>query len=379
MSFLPNRANAKIFRSFGAVTRKAGGGASDVVAPIISGESYNTTTDTLTLTVSEPVTLYALHNASATPLTAAAIQAGAEVTEVLPAGEAFIDWDDSAWGAGTWYLHIAVRDAGGNTDTATPFSHVIAAPYVANAVRFNGTNTWLSQTGMTTPTASMQGTFGMCFRVPANWPAGSDYIVNFRKAGTTSRFSIRGNRNSDGITLNSGRLSISVRNDADSADGYFVLGDFAVPTDQWVSLALTYDSTQAVTADRWKCYTANGSGAWSVPSTAFAPALPLNMIAGATASCVVGAEELTGVYFFPAWDLSYLYYAPGTLVDLTDSAVREKFRATNAGRLADGSGISGAAPFIYLDDVTATFQVNKGSGGGFTENGTLTTSPGPLP
>ena len=107
---------------------RAAGGASDVTAPVISGESYNTTTDTLTLTVSEAVTLYALHNASATPLTAAAIQAGAEVTQAIAAGLGYISWDDSLWGAGTWYLHIAVRDAAGNTAVGTPVQHIIAAP-----------------------------------------------------------------------------------------------------------------------------------------------------------------------------------------------------------------------------------------------------------
>lgn len=97
-------------------------------APEISGESYDPVADKLTLNVSEPVTLYALHNASATPLTAAAIESGAEVTQALAAGIGYVDWNDYLWGAGTWYLHVAVEDADGLTDTITPIEHIRPIP-----------------------------------------------------------------------------------------------------------------------------------------------------------------------------------------------------------------------------------------------------------
>ena len=97
-------------------------------APVISGETYDPVADKLTLTVSEPVTLYALHNASATPLTAAAIKSGAEVTQALAAGVGYIDWNDDSWGAGTWYLHVAVEDADGLTDTIAPIEHIKPIP-----------------------------------------------------------------------------------------------------------------------------------------------------------------------------------------------------------------------------------------------------------
>ena len=109
------------------VGRYAAGGG-DTTDPVVSDVSYDTGTDTLTLTVDEPVTLYALHNASATPLDAATIEAGAEVTQALAAGIGYVDWDDSAWGAGTWYLHVVVKDAAGNSTVLTPIEHIIAAP-----------------------------------------------------------------------------------------------------------------------------------------------------------------------------------------------------------------------------------------------------------
>lgn len=364
----------------GGVRAAAGGGAPDITAPIVASVVYAAgPPTTITFNVNEACTLYALRNASAAPLTGAAIQAGAEVTQAIAAGDGYISWDDSGWAAGTWYLHPAFRDAAGNFTTIAPIAHVIAAAFVSNAVLFDGTNDWLSAAGMATPVASTGGTFAMGFRIPSPWPAGSAYNINFRKAGSSSRFSVRLNRNSDGVTLSSGRLSLSVFNDAGSADGYYVLGDFAVTADQWCSFVVTYDSTQAVAADRWKAKIAHGAGAFTTPATAFSPALPLNMIVGATADCVIGAETLGGLYKSPAWDLSYVYYAPGQIANLADTPTLEKFRASSSGRGADGSGPTGSQPFIFLQGATATFETNLGTGGGFTENGALTTSAGPLP
>ncbi len=97
-------------------------------APIVTGEDYDPDTDTLTFTVDEPVTLYALHNASATPLSAATIKAGAEITQALAAGIGYVDWVDDLWGAGTWYLHVMVEDADGLSTVLTPIQHVKPIP-----------------------------------------------------------------------------------------------------------------------------------------------------------------------------------------------------------------------------------------------------------
>jgi hypothetical protein len=42
---------------------------------------------------------------------------------------------------------------------------------------------------------------------------------------------------------------------------------------------------------------------------------------------------------------------------------------------ADGSTPTGTAPIIFLSGATSSWETNKGSGGGFTENGGLTQSP----
>lgn len=118
--------------------RLGSGRGADTTAPVASSVSYDTGTDTLTLTVAEACTLYALHNSSSTPLSAAAIQSGAEVTQALASGIGYITWDDAAWGAGTWYLHICLKDAAGNTSVLTPIEHVIPIP--------GFTETWSSYT-----------------------------------------------------------------------------------------------------------------------------------------------------------------------------------------------------------------------------------------
>jgi len=79
-------------------------------------------------------------------------------------------------------------------------------------------------------------------------------------------------------------------------------------------------------------------------------------------------------------DMSDLWFDT-SYIDLSVEANRRKF-ITAAGKPAflgfDGSRPTGAAPLVFLSGATADWHTNKGSGGGFTENGALTdaaTSP----
>lgn len=81
-------------------------------------------------------------------------------------------------------------------------------------------------------------------------------------------------------------------------------------------------------------------------------------------------------------DLAEFYIAPGQFLDLSVQANRRKFR-DGAGKPvslgATGSTPTGIAPafFHHLDDgeAPANFGINRGSGGGMTVTGTITTSP----
>ena len=75
--------------------------------------------------------------------------------------------------------------------------------------------------------------------------------------------------------------------------------------------------------------------------------------------------------------IAELWFAPGVYIDLSVEENRRKFitdalRPANLG--SDGSTPTGSAPLIYLSGATSSWHTNKGTGGGFTENGDLTDS-----
>lgn len=67
-------------------------------------------------------------------------------------------------------------------------------------------------------------------------------------------------------------------------------------------------------------------------------------------------------------------------LDLTSSANRNKFylngRPVDLG--ADGSAPTGSSPVLFFSGATDSWHVNKGTGGGFTEVGTLADGTGPV-
>ena len=74
-------------------------------------------------------------------------------------------------------------------------------------------------------------------------------------------------------------------------------------------------------------------------------------------------------------DIADFYINFGEYLDLTSTANRRKFidgdgKPVDLG--SDGSEPTGTAPKIFLSGDTATWHTNKGGGGGFTESGALT-------
>jgi hypothetical protein len=93
-----------------------------------------------------------------------------------------------------------------------------------------------------------------------------------------------------------------------------------------------------------------------------------NVIVGAQSAA--GASKLDG-------DLSEVYINHAASLDLSIEANRRKFisatlKPVNLG--ATGSLPTGTAPIMFFSGATASWETNKGSGGGFTENGALTTA-----
>ena len=76
--------------------------------------------------------------------------------------------------------------------------------------------------------------------------------------------------------------------------------------------------------------------------------------------------------------LAELWYAPGVYLDLSKESNRRKF-ISSAGKpvdlSADGSTPLGYSPLVFLSGYFGTWHTNKGTGGGFTESGTITEAP----
>jgi hypothetical protein len=101
--------------------RRSGGGGADTTPPEITNVAADPE-DGVSFDLSEPGTVYMLRNTSATPLTGAAIKAGAEDDWPAVEGANDLEIDDSAWDPDTYYLHFAAEDAAGNI---TPFGSVV--------------------------------------------------------------------------------------------------------------------------------------------------------------------------------------------------------------------------------------------------------------
>jgi hypothetical protein len=98
-----------------------------------------------------------------------------------------------------------------------------------------------------------------------------------------------------------------------------------------------------------------------------------NMASFVTSNWYIG-QYINGSLKFNG-DLAQFYFLMGTRIDLTNSANLAKF-ITVGGDPVDMGGTgtipSGGTPIIFLNNTFGTFQNNLGSGGNFTENGTLT-------
>lgn len=80
-------------------------------------------------------------------------------------------------------------------------------------------------------------------------------------------------------------------------------------------------------------------------------------------------------------DVADLWFSPSTYLDLSIEANRRKFISAE-GKPVDlgptGALPTGSPPIVFLSGAVDSWHVNKGTGGGFTENGALTaasTSP----
>jgi hypothetical protein len=95
--------------------------------------------------------------------------------------------------------------------------------------------------------------------------------------------------------------------------------------------------------------------------------------------CGVGGRGSDGNALISA-DMADLWYAPGVYIDFSVEMNRRKFISA-AGKPVDlgssGQRPTGSAPLVLLSGATEGWHINKGTGGGFIENGALTTATPP--
>jgi hypothetical protein len=124
----------------------------------------------------------------------------------------------------------------------------------------------------------------------------------------------------------------------------------------------------------WLRYIKEDAGAWATMTAQGTPTITADGIVGALDSMTLGASTTAGTTKLQNWYAAEVIFAPGVFLDLTNSVVLDSLLPT-VGKGSDGSGPFGSAPYLYLSGDTATWHVNKGSGGGLTEGGALTTAP----
>lgn len=242
----------------------------------------------------------------------------------------------------------------------------ILGGFSANAVTFDGTNDYLTKSG------NLTGISGTREGIVSFWIYISEASLNDtptilyigRPADFNPIFQV--NLLSDGrvsiFGYESGGANVRLAARTSALD--------AITVDEWNHVLIAFDLTnssnrgfyingEAVTVSPWITYT-NAVIAYEQ--------LPANTNAiGANAHQSYSVKlngDLADVYFDTVYQ------------DITDSAVREKFirNGRPVKRDSDGGYLGANIPKVWLSGRTDDWHTNKGTGGGFTENGTLTTS-----
>lgn len=231
-------------------------------------------------------------------------------------------------------------------------------PFIANAVNFDGTNDWLTRGGGLTgavdnDTALISLWFNMGGGDGAQhgfiWGLTASHLRVHRQATNDILIQLESGA---GVTIwafltdetflaAGGWNHLLVAVDIAAAKRQIYINDAAAPIHSVTENAGDIDWTQAD---------------WSIG-----------------AKSAIGANKLNG-------DLAEVYMT-NEFLDISIEANRRKFITAALKPIdlgADGSDPTGTAPLVYESGATASWHTNKGSGGGFTENGALTdaaTSP----
>lgn len=233
--------------------------------------------------------------------------------------------------------------------------------YAANAVSFDGTNDYLQHNpAMTGVVDGNKGTTSFWFKlgiVPATdlkiMRNSSSRILIQYDSSNGGEIRIWGEDSANINLLDLG--TVSLNNDTSGWHHVMASWDLSDPGKRHIYL----DGVADMEMVSWTGHT-NGSIQYSSPFYTIGTNTP-------------GVEMWNG-------GLADFWFDANTYVDLSVEANRRKFIDADGNPVylgANGSLPTGSAPDIFLSGATDSWHTNKGTGGGFTENGALTEAAGP--
>ena len=227
----------------------------------------------------------------------------------------------------------------------------------ANAVNFDGASDWLERDGVLTGNVDgQQGT--LVFWLNMNSGDGAAKNILYADGGFF-----------DCARATNGELHLKLFNSAATTLLDMLSTNTRVAADGWICVMMSWDLSAALKAHLFFNDVDETNTSIKVEGT-----VDYTRIDYAVGARVGGALKLPGC-------LSQFYFNPEEYIDFTVEANRRKFISASGkpvGIGADGSDPTGNIPLVFLSGATATWHINKGDGGGMTENGALTdcaTSP----
>jgi hypothetical protein len=250
---------------------------------------------------------------------------------------------------------VLPADAGAYAVTGT--AATLTASYLANAVHFDGTNDYLTRGADLTGNADGKtGTVSVWLNVGL-----ADGVIGVIACAGTTRFVVL----RDG-TAN--KLIVRGRNTTPTTILEMLSATSVTGASGWVHLLASWDLAAGVA----QLYLTD------VEDRAASPIITNDNIDYTHTEWLIGSWN----DFSRKWlgDVADLWFDLG-YIDLSVETNRRKFIDASGKPVrlgADGSAPTGTAPIVYQSGATVDWHTNKGTGGGFTENGALTdatTSP----
>jgi len=230
--------------------------------------------------------------------------------------------------------------------------------YRSNAVRFNGTDTWLTRGGDLTGVVNSKILSFSCW-------------VRKIEEGTCAIY--RGDNTGVDIGIDSNEaVTVTAYNSSDAATLYAKTSNGSISLNTWYFIAGCFDVSDS---SKFHLMINDTSSAESpIPSLNGNSNMQMsasNHMIGSSQPSAPSSANLANM------DVADLYVNFGNYVDYSDLATRRKFIDAD-GKPVDlgstGQKPTGSSPILFFSGGTNNWHTNKGTGGGFTENGTLTTS-----